>query len=286
MTGMTWMGTLPQSRRASIAVAAAVLALLATACTDDRPTPTVSDPNIVAPGVADTVPGKAPLPAERCNKSGNVPAAKVVVTTADGVHLAGVRFGSGARGVLLLPQRDADFCPWWDYADELRRAGFHVLAIDMRGTGLSEEASTADYTADAAAGVAELKRAGAAKVVIVGASLGGATALVTAGRIPDQVSGVVALSYPEDTVDVTGDTGSAPHTPAEAAPLITAPLMLCYASGDRDVQGAKPQQLATKARGPAKQVVGRSGVSHGWDMLKVGDDDVRPDVLGFLQSYA
>ena len=41
-----------------------------------------------------------------------------------------------------------------------------------------------------------------------------------------------------------------------------------------------------KTRSAARQMVGRPGVSHGWDMLKVGDYDVRPDILGFLQSSA
>jgi pimeloyl-ACP methyl ester carboxylesterase len=261
---------------------ATALLAVATACTDDPPPPI--NPDAVPETVVDTVAGSAPPPAERCHKSGNVPVSKVVVTTGDNVHLAGARFGTGARGVLLLPQRGADLCPWWDYANELMNAGFHVLAIDVRGTGYSEEGAVTDYTADAAAGIAELKRAGAERVVIIGASIGAATALVTAGRLPDQVAGVVALSYPDDTIDVTGGGGSGPKTPSEAAPLITAPVLIAYTAGDR--MAAKPDDLVAKLGGPEKQLVGRSGVSHGWDMLKLGDDDVRPDVLAFLHSYA
>jgi pimeloyl-ACP methyl ester carboxylesterase len=266
------------------AIAAALLLTAGAACTDDRPQP--NDPDALAPGLAETVPGKAPLPAQRCGKSGNAPVVKVVLTTSDGVHLAGARFGSGARGVLLLPQRDIDFCPWWDYASELVLAGFHVLAIDLRNSGQSETSDKADYTADAAAGVAELKKNGATKVVLIGASQGAAVALVAAARLADQVAGVVALSYPDDALDVTGGTGSDPNTPAEAAPLIATPLMVCFTNGDQQATKAKPQQLVAQAPATAKELVGRSGVSHGWDMLKVGGDDVRPDVLRFLQSYA
>jgi pimeloyl-ACP methyl ester carboxylesterase len=285
MSSMTRLGTLPRHARTfGIAIAAALVLAGGAACTEDRPQPV--DPDAVAPAVADSLPGKAPLPAQRCGKSGNAPAVKVVLTTSDGVHLAGVRFGSGARGVLLLPQRDIDFCPWWDYASELVLAGFHVLAIDMRNSGQSETSDKVDYTADAAAGVAELKKAGAAKVVLIGASQGGAVALVTAARMADQVAGVVALSYPDDAQDVTGGTGADPNTPAEAAPLISTPLMLCFTNGDQQATKAKPQQLAEQSPATAKELVGRPGVSHGWDMLKVGGDDVRPDVLRFLQSYA
>lgn len=271
------------ARTVTCLTVAAALALT-TACTGD-PTPKSTNPDVVNASLADTKPGKAPAPAERCHESGNTTAAKVVVTTPDKVHLSAVTFGTGARGVLLVPQRGADLCAWWDYATELVGKGYHVLAIDLRGTGYSEDGAIADYTADAVAGVAALKQAGALRVVVIGASLGAAIALVTAGRIPDEVSGVVALSYPDNAMDVTAGSGNGPHTPAEAAPLITAPLMICFTAGDRQA-APKPQNLIDTVHSAAKQLVGRPGVSHGWDMLKVGDDDVRPDILGFLESYA
>lgn len=270
------------SRSAKLVLVVALAAALTAACTDE-PDATPVNPNAVPEEVVDTVAGSAPAPSERCHKSGNDPATKVVVKTEDGVHLAGVRFGAGARGVLLLPQRGADLCPWWDYAMELTNAGFHVLAIDVRGTGYSEEGMVADFTADAAAAVAELKRAGAERVVIIGASQGAATALVTAARYPDEVAGVVSLSYPTGSLDVAGGTGDGPKTPDEAGPLITVPVLFAFTAGDR--LAADPQELAAKVAGPDTRLVGRAGVSHGWDMLRVGDDDVRPDVMEFLESY-
>ena len=258
---------------------------LSAACTNEGPAPRSTDPDAVNSSVAVSKAGKAPSPAERCTKSGNTTARKAVLTTSDKVNLAGVAFGSGARGVLLLPQAGADLCSWWDYANELVGKGFHVLAIDLRGTGYSDAGKAADYTADAEAGVAELKRDGAARVVIVGAALGAATALVTAGRVPDQIAGVVSLSYPDNALDVTAGGGSGPRTPIQAAPLITAPLLICFTAGDKQVT-AKPQDLIDKVHSAGKQLVGRPGVSHGWDMLKIGDDDVRTDIMGFLESYA
>jgi pimeloyl-ACP methyl ester carboxylesterase len=266
-------------------VTVGTVALAASGCTGDE-TPAPINPDTVQTQVADTKPGLAPAPAERCHQSGNSPAAKVVVTTSDKVNLAGVRFGSGAHGVLLLPQRDTDLCPWWDYAVSLVNKGFQVLAIDMRGTGYSEAGTKLDYTADAVAGIAELKRNGATRVVVMGASQGAATALVTAGRFPDLVAGVVSLSYPDNNLDVTDGAGAAPRTPAEAAPLTTAPMLLCFTAGDKYASAAKPQALIDASPAPSKLLVGRPGVSHGWDMLKVGADDVTADVLAFLQSYA
>jgi pimeloyl-ACP methyl ester carboxylesterase len=274
---MTRSGALPALCLAAL--------LVLTGCTGDRTTPNSPDPAKAAAALAGTKPGKAPSPADRCHESGSVPATKVVLTTADAVHLAGVEFGTGPHGVLLLPQRGADLCPWWDYATALMNQGFRVMAIDLRGTGYSESGTSTDYTADAQAGIAALKHDGATKVVLIGAALGAATALVTAGRTPDQVSGVVSLSYVDS--DVTGGAGADPHTPKQAAARITAPMLLCFTAGDTQTAAApEPQQLADAAHGPVKQLVGRPGVSHGWDMLKVGDDDVRPDLLAFLQSYA
>jgi pimeloyl-ACP methyl ester carboxylesterase len=282
---MTRLGTLPRTRARAVAVLATVVLAVGAACSDDPPS-SPPDPDVPPAAVADTMPGKAPVPAQRCRASGNVPAVKVVLTTSDGVHLAGVRFGSGPRGVLLLPQRGADLCPWWDYATGLVNAGFHVLAIDMRGTGYSEDGETRDYTQDALAGLAELKRAGAARVVVMGASQGAATAIVTAGRVPDQVAGVVALSYPDGDLDVTAAAGPEPHTPRQAAPLITAPILIAFAADDRETDGSDAEKLLGSSRAVDKQLVGRPGVSHGWDLLKVGPDDVRPAVRAFLDSYA
>jgi pimeloyl-ACP methyl ester carboxylesterase len=219
------------------------------------------------------------------SRAGSTTARKMVVTTADNVALSGAAFGSGPRGVVLLPQAGADLCRWWDYANELVTKGFHVLAIDLRGTGYSDAGTSADYTADAAAAVAAVKKDGAQRVVVIGAALGAATALVTAARVPDQVAGVVSLSYPDNGLDVTGGSGDGPHTPIEAAPRITAPLLICFTADDRQAAAAKPEDLLAKVGSTAKQLVGRPGVSHGWDMLKVGDDDVRPDILTFLESY-
>src|SRR5688572_27493574 len=112
-------------------LAALVLAL--GACTSD---PAPAEPGGVPEGA---LPAKAPQPAERCHKSGNVVATNVAFKAEDGTPLAGVTFGTGARGVLLLPQRGADLCGWWDYAIELSGQGFQALAIDFRGTGYSDE---------------------------------------------------------------------------------------------------------------------------------------------------
>src|SRR5258705_1394518 len=167
---MSRLGPLPR-------VLCVALLLLMAGCTGDTP---------AAPGAGsqENLADSAPAPAERCHKTGNAPVERVVLTTTDKVHLAGARFGTGAKGVVLLPQRGADLCAWFDYAGALVTAGYHVLAVDFRGTGFSEDSSIVDYTADALAAVAALKEAGAQRGVLMGASIGAAASLVTAGRCP------------------------------------------------------------------------------------------------------
>jgi hypothetical protein len=63
-------------------------------------------------------------------------------------------------------------------------------------------------------------------------------------------------------------------------------MLIAFAAGDREADGTDAERLLASSRAADKQLVGRPGVSHGWDMLTVGADDVRPAVRGFLDSYA
>jgi len=286
---MSRLGTLPSNRVTRLALCLATVATLAVggaACTSGG-TPNGGGGGEPTIAFDNSRPGQAPAPASRCDQSGNDPVAKMVLTTSDGVKLAAARFGSGPRGVVLLPQRGVDFCPWWYFAMQLVNRGFQVMAVDLRGTGYSEAGDRKDYAADAAAAVSALHDAGAQRVVIMGASQGANVALVAAGRIPDKVAGVVALSYTDNAFDATdGASGTGPRTPAEAAPLTTSAILLCWAQGDRQISAAKPQVLYDRAGTADKKLIGRAGVTHGWDMLKVGDDDVTAEVMEFVEAHA
>lgn len=77
---------------------------------------------------------------------------------------------------MATPARD--LCDWTDHASafvsQLAKSGYRVLLFDYRGTGDSAWANGAaynDYDADVLGGVAELRRFGARKIVLVGGSL-------------------------------------------------------------------------------------------------------------------
>ncbi|MFF8381113.1 alpha/beta fold hydrolase [Streptomyces sp. NPDC015661] len=112
-----------------------------------------------------------------------------VVLVRDGVRLSCRDWGrSGGSGPdTLLLHGLAGHCGEWDaLARLLRDAGHRVVALDQRGHGSSErlpaDVSRAAYVADVLAVVEEL---GLVRPLLIGQSLGGHTALLTAAARPD-----------------------------------------------------------------------------------------------------
>jgi dienelactone hydrolase len=279
------MASLTIFRRPAAALAALCLTgSLATGCDGGDGGAPAAGPSVVA------VAEKAPGPETRCGATlGGV---KVVMPAGGGVKIYGARYGSGSHGVVLVHQRGSDLCGWASFIPELLDRGLQVLAIDLRCNGYSDCPAddsgddldgSRDYVADAGAAVAELHRAGATKVAVMGASLGAATALVTGGRYPDQVSAVVALSlfnagFPVSQSDIRTATDAAPH--------ITAPILICLSTGDGgSIQEGAADTLidASPAKADGDTVV-LDGSSHGWDMLAT-DQTVAAKVLDFLTRH-
>jgi pimeloyl-ACP methyl ester carboxylesterase len=87
---------------------------------------------------------------------------------------------------------------WEKQAQELAKAGFHVLAIDFRGYGESrgpgqEDIFTAPLHLDVLAGVHYLRKRGAKTISAIGGSLGGGAAANAAIAEPDQIDRLVLL---------------------------------------------------------------------------------------------
>ncbi|SDL12987.1 alpha/beta fold hydrolase [Streptomyces indicus] len=127
----------------------------------------------------------------------------------DGVRLV-CRDSGGPGAPVLLLHGLAGYAGEWDAVARLLAADFRVVAFDQRGHGASErrpgDVSRAAYTADAVAVVEEL---GLGPVLLVGQSLGGHTALLTAAERPELVRALVLVEA------VPGD--ASPGTPKEIA---------------------------------------------------------------------
>ncbi|MGH9764425.1 MAG: alpha/beta hydrolase, partial [Blastocatellia bacterium] len=124
----------------------------------------------------------------------------VSFTTKDGWVIHADRYGTSNRGVVLVHGGRFEKSSWKQQAQVLVKAGFCVLAIDLRGYGMSKEgpeSARADYGSplDVLASVQYLHRHGANAVSVVGASMGGdATAEALAEAEPGEIDRVVLLA--------------------------------------------------------------------------------------------
>jgi pimeloyl-ACP methyl ester carboxylesterase len=95
----------------------------------------------------------------------------------DGWVIHGTVYGSSERGVVLIHGGRFTKESWQPQAQQLVKAGFRVLAIDLRGYGISTDGPSSLKTGfgsplDALAAVKYLREGGAKTISIVGASMG------------------------------------------------------------------------------------------------------------------
>jgi pimeloyl-ACP methyl ester carboxylesterase len=202
--------------------------------------------------------------AQRCGETG-VRARAIRFRTRDGVRLSGAVVGSGPVGAVLIHEWPRDYCGWMPYAGYLSRHGVRALLFDLRCFGRSAcpDGGRGHAIADVAAAMAELRRRGARRVALVGASMGGAIAVVAAARL-----------HPAAVVDVSGELDTTALTPGidanagAAAHGVTAPALFAVARGDRYVSPADMRTVARRVRSATKRVIVRpASAGHGWDML-------------------
>jgi pimeloyl-ACP methyl ester carboxylesterase len=115
-----------------------------------------------------------------------------------------VDWGNASRPTLVLVHGNRDHARNWDWVARALRHDWHVVAPDLRGHGDSEWALNGDYSftaygADCVAVVDQLGR----PPVLVGASLGGITAMLAEGSSDRVVSSGLVI------VDVTHRTNPA-----------------------------------------------------------------------------
>jgi dienelactone hydrolase len=223
---------------------------------------------------------------QECGETG-VRAQAVRFRTSDGVRLSGAVVGSGPAGAVLIHEWPRDYCGWLPYAGYLARHGVRALAFDLRCFGRSAcpDGGRGRAITDVAAAMAELRRRGARRVALVGASMGGAIAVVAGARL--HPTAVVDLSGERDT---TGLTPGIDADAGAAAPGVTAPALFAVARGDRYVPVADMRAVARRVRSATRRVVVLPAVAgHGWDMLFGTATDWSPlaaTVAAFIRRHA
>ena len=206
--------------------------------------------------------------------------------TSDGVMLSGAVVGSGPVGAVLIHEWPLDYCGWLPYAGYLSRHGVRALAFDLRCFGRSPCPDGRGHpTTDVAAAMAELRRRGARRVALAGASMGGAIAVVAAARL--HPAAVVDLSGERDT---TGLTPGIAADAGPAAPGVTAPALFAVARGDRYVSPADMRAVARQTRAATRRVIVLpASAGHGWALLVGTTTEWSPlaaTVAAFIRRHA
>ncbi|MCB5167738.1 alpha/beta hydrolase [Streptomyces bambusae] len=129
----------------------------------------------------------------------------------EGVRLACRDRGGSGTPVVLLHGLAGHAGEWDGIAGRLAADGHRVVAFDQRGHGASErhpaDVSRAAYVADVLAVVAAL---GLHRPVLLGQSLGGHTALLTAAARPDLIRALVVVEAgPERRPGAAAEIGAA-----------------------------------------------------------------------------
>ncbi len=260
-------------RRAAAPLVLALVVALATACGGGGDS---ADSGTSAPPASAAPPAAAPDPAlaDRCGE--DVPAgfSNVDLTTSDGVHLVGALAGSGTTGIVLAHQRNGDGCGWLDYGARLASHGM-VLAPDLRGFGGSDEGqgeAESRYDLDVVAAADELRRRGATRIVLMGASIGGTSVILAAPELAPAPAAVIALSPPADI-----DGRSAADAFADATWTTT------IVAADDDPEYEQSSRALADAGGDKVELVTYAKGGHGWNLL--GDDaPEQADLDGRVQA--
>ncbi|GAA1992384.1 hypothetical protein GCM10009738_86440 [Kitasatospora viridis] len=214
--------------------------------------------------------------AARCGSPTGPAARALRLRTADGVGLAAIEAGGGPRGVVLVPESGVSGgCGWWPYAAELVGHGFRVLLFDARCQGSSDcPASPGDGIADTAAAVDQLRRDGADRLAVLGASAGASAALAYAAHAAPGVRAVAALS-----ADDFAQAGA-------AAPAVRLPVLMAVAADDPYASVDATRQLFAALGTPAVDrtlVVLPAGAGHGWELTAdSAPAGFRAELLDFL----
>jgi pimeloyl-ACP methyl ester carboxylesterase len=121
------------------------------------------------------------------------PHVHVTFPATDGVTLRGRLWTRGNTVVVFSHMLGTDQSIWFDLAGHLAARGYTVLTFDFRGVGTSSGRFIIRHVSrDTLGAVRFIRKRDPAKIVLVGASMGGTSSLVAAGVTP--VDGVVVIA--------------------------------------------------------------------------------------------
>lgn len=245
--------------------------------TSDSPSPSAEPLGAITPSgrPASTVP-PSPLPEVGATCLSDQ-ARRVIIPTSTGAKLTAALLGQGRRGVVLVHESNQDVCQWLPYAGELVRNGYFVLDLDLSTSGYVQyegvQPSPLGLSVSAAAGY--LRKQGAGKVVLVGASMGGTASLTAAAITTPRVDGVVSLSAPAEYDGIDART---------AAGMLRVPVLYGAAVDDRNFADASRVLHAATTSQKSIQIV--PGTRHGVALVaQDGDPTLQRAVGAFIAMH-
>lgn len=190
---------------------------------------------------------------------GNAPGATAVAFRAeDGVTLNGSLWARDPRrAVIYLHEYRDDQSAWWPTAEQGTSTDPSALTVDFRGHGTSE-GSAEDVRAiprDARAALAFARERGYQRVVLVGAGMGAAAAMIAAAD--DPTVGVLGLSAPSEFAGIRA---------IDVVRGLERRVALLASDGDLSARHSV-EQFRIRAAIPAARVVMFKGIDHGVALL-------------------
>jgi dienelactone hydrolase len=180
--------------------------------------------------------------------------------TADGVRLYAIEAGRGSTTAVLAHQGQSNLCDTIDYARTLLASGLRIVALDLRGNGLSQSPTRNALALgrDLAAAVMRAHADGARHVFLIGASMGGAAIVQNSAGLP--VGGIVSLSgtrlWP----------GFGINKPGHGA--LRAPLLYIGGRDDSRAPLGEARTIVRTAGSQDKRSVLYRGSLHGWQLVQ------------------
>jgi dienelactone hydrolase len=186
----------------------------------------------------------------------------VIFTTADGVILHGMLYGSGPIAVIFSEMGAQKQETWTGAAEAVAAQGYHVLTYDFRywvSATTIDDSLRDNASADLTAALAFVRAQGAERVVLVGASLG-ALATLKVATAPE-VAAVVILAAPLGPVEGL----NLQATPADVQ-AIRVPKLFIASEQDEAGFADDVQQMFDLAA-ELKAIQFYPGRAHGTDLL-------------------
>lgn len=175
----------------------------------------------------------------------------VTFTTSDGDALVGTLYGHGDTGVIFSTMLRASEVNWRPTAQQFAARGYLALTYNYRGTnGSSGTFDTGKLPLDLTAAIGFMRQQHVRHLVLMGASIGGATTLITAGTI--QVDGIAVLSGLSTWPDL--------QVTPEMLRGIKCPKLFVYSAYD-DI--AQDMHNMYEEAAPPKDEIVYSGADHG-----------------------